>query len=118
MSPSAPGETPAFRYLSIEGGRLTALREIPFHARELELGCHRLLASAGPELVIDLACLEYVASPQIGALIAASARAEETGRKLRILINARLVKFLERLQVDGLLSYEVVGPAADSAGNA
>lgn len=116
MSPSAPGETPAFRYLSIEGGRLTALREIPFHARELELGCHRLLESAGAELVIDLACLEYVASPQIGTLVAACSRAAETGRRLAIRVSPRLVRFLERLQVDGLLSYEVVEPPADASG--
>jgi len=116
MSPDAPGQAPEFRYLSVAGGRLTALREIPFHARELELGCRRLLESAEPELVIDLSRLEYVASPQIGALVAVSARAEETGRRLRILISPGLVRFLERLRVDGLLGYEVAGPAADGSG--
>jgi anti-anti-sigma regulatory factor len=105
-------EAKGFRYLSIEGGRLTALRELPFHAREMELGCRQLLISDAPELVIDLSRLEYVASPQIGALVAASGRAAETGRVLRILVSPALVKFLERLKLDGLLAYEVVEPPA------
>jgi hypothetical protein len=105
-----PEGTEGFRYLTVEGGRLTALHELPFHARELELGCRRLLESNAPELVIDLARLEYVASPQIGALVATSSRAAETGRSLRILVSPRLVKFLDRLRLDGLLSYDVVEP--------
>jgi anti-anti-sigma regulatory factor len=106
----APEGTQGFRYLSIQEGRLTALRELPFHARELELGCRRLLDSDEPELVIDLSRLEYVASPQIGALVAASSRAAETGRVLHILVSPRLVKFLDRLRLDGLLTYDVVEP--------
>jgi len=106
-TPSGGG---GFRYLSIEGGRLTALKELPFHARELELGCRCLFESDEPELVVDLSRLEYVASPQIGTLVAASARAAETGRVLRLVVNPRLVKFLDRLRLDGLLAYEVAEP--------
>ena len=101
-----------FRYLSVQGGRLTALRELPFHAREMELGCRLLLESDAPELVIDLSRLEYVASPQIGALVAASGRAAETGRVLHIVVSPALVKFLERLKLDGLLAYDVAEPPA------
>jgi len=113
-----PGPGPGFRYLAVEGGRLTALRELPFHARELEAGCRQLFASDEPELVIDLSRLEYVASPQIGALVAASARAAETGRRLSLRVGPRLVKFLERLKLEGLLSYEVVEPPPEPPGPA
>ncbi|HOX06112.1 MAG TPA: STAS domain-containing protein [Planctomycetota bacterium] len=105
-----PAGPKGFRYLTIAGGRLTALRELPFHARELELGCRQLLGSDEAELTIDLSRLEYVASPQIGTLVAASARAAEIGRVLRILVNPRLERFLERLRLDGLLAYEVIQP--------
>jgi len=101
-----------FRYLTIEGGRLTALRELPFHARELELGCRQLLESDEPELFIDLSRLDYVASPQIGTLVAASARAAEIGRVLHIRVSPRLTKFLDRLRLDGLLAYDVAEPPA------
>ena len=111
-----PGRDQSFRYLAVAGGRLTALKELPFHARELEAGCRQLFASNEPELVIDLSRLEYVASPQIGTLVAACSRAAETGRRLAIRVSPRLVRFLERLQVDGLLSYEVVEPPADASG--
>ena len=121
MSPEEsrlPGRGQGFRYLSVEGGRLLALREMPFHARELENGCRLLFASNEPELVIDLSRLEYVASPQIGTLVAASARAAETGRRLSVRVSPRLVKFLERLKLEGLLSYEVVEPPPEPPGPA
>ena len=98
-----------FPHLKLAGGRLTALKELPFHGREMEMACRRLFDSDAPELVIDLSALEYVASPQIGALVAACARAGECGRRLRVLISPNLVRFLERMKLDGLIDYEVVG---------
>ena len=97
-----------FLHLTLEGGRLTATEELPFHGREMEMACRQLFESDEPELVIDLSRLQYVASPQIGALVAACARAVETGRSLRVLIGSGLVRFLERMKVDGLIDYEVV----------
>ena len=61
-----------------------------------------------PELVIDLTRLRYVASPQIGALVAACRRAAEAGRVLRVLIRPALERFLGRMKVDGLIDYELV----------
>ena len=98
----------SFPHLEIEGGRLTATEELPFHGRELETACRRLFESDEPRLVIDLTRLQYVASPQIGALVAACARAAETGRSLQVLVGAALVRFLERMKVEGLIDYEVV----------
>ncbi len=98
----------SFPHLKITGGRLTATKELPFHGRELEMACRQLFDSDEPRLVIDLGGLGYVASPQIGALVAACARAAETGRSLRILVSPALVRFLERMKVDGMMDYEVV----------
>ncbi len=97
-----------FPHLNLDGGRLTATEELPFHGRELEMACRRLFESNEPHLVIDLTRLQYVASPQIGALVAACARAAETGRALQVLVGAALVRFLERMKVEGLIDYEVV----------
>jgi len=105
-----------YRNLALEGGRLTALRELPFHDRELETACRDLLEAPVGELVIDLSGIGYLASTQIGALVAASQRAIERRRHLRIIVSPNLVKFLERLKVDGLIAYEVAGappPAED-----
>lgn len=99
-----------FRRIRLEAGRLTVLGEMSFHDRELEIACRELLAGPGPEAVIDLTRVKYLASVQIGALVAASARAAEARRPLRILVNPSLVKFLERLKLEGLLGYEVAGP--------
>ncbi len=99
---------PEFPNLKLEGGRLTAARELPFYGRELELACRELFKAEEPELIIDLSKLEYVASPQIGALSAACARAAQQGRVLRVLVGATLEKFLGRMKVDGLIDYEVV----------
>lgn len=107
-------EAGGFRYINIQAGRLVALRELPFHAREFELGCRQLFESNEPELVIDLSRLEYLASPQIGTLVAASARAAEIGRHLTVVVSPKLVRFLERLKLDGLINYQVAGQ--DSAG--
>jgi len=95
-------------HLELTGGRLTALRELPYHGREFERACHQLLESEVPELVIDLSRLTYVASPQIGALVAACRRATEAGRVLRILISPDLERFVERVRIDGFIDYEVV----------
>jgi hypothetical protein len=102
-----------FPNLKLEDGRLTALRPLAFHGRELEMACRELFKANEPELVIDLTRIEYVASPQIGALTAACARAAETGRVLRVLINPGLEKFLGRMKVDGLVDYEVVRPGGE-----
>jgi hypothetical protein len=102
-----------FDNITIRGGRLTVLRELPFHGRELEAACRKLLEADEPELVIDLTRLSYVASPQIGALSAVCARAAESGRVLRLLINPGLEKFLGRMKVDGFMDYEVIGPGGD-----
>jgi len=96
-----------FPHIELAGGRLLARQELPSHGREMEMACRELFESDEPELVIDLSRLSYAASPQIGALVAASARAAETGRCLRILIGPGLVRFLERIKVDGLIDYEV-----------
>jgi len=97
-----------FPNLTLEGGRLTARREMSFHGRELELACRELFKVDEPELVIDLSRLDYVASPQIGALTAACARAVQQGRVLRVLVSPVLEKFLGRMKIDGLIDYEVV----------
>jgi hypothetical protein len=94
----------------LASGRLTVLREMPFGAREFETACRRLLLADAPELVIDLTRLKYMASTQVGALIAACARAAEAGRVLRVLIGPGLERFLGRARLDGGLHYEVVGP--------
>ena len=113
MEEAAPRQTGSFRHLRLEGSRLTVLRELPYHDRELEVACRLLLDDPGPELVIDLVRLEYLASVQIGALVAASTRAAEAGRRLRVLVRPSLVKFLGRLKLEGLLGYEVVEPSRE-----
>jgi hypothetical protein len=102
-----------FPNLLLQAGRLTVLRELPFHGRELEMACRRLLVSSAPELVIDLTRLGYLASPQMGALAAASARAAEVARPLRILVCPALDRFLQRMKLGGILEYEVAGEAGD-----
>jgi anti-anti-sigma regulatory factor len=97
-----------FKNLKLEAGRLTAVKELPFHGRDMEAACRRLFEAQEPELVIDLTRLSYVASPHIGALAAACARAAQDGRVLRVLISVKLEKFLGRMKVDGIVDYEVV----------
>ncbi len=97
-----------FKNLKLEGGRLTAIKALPFYGRDMETACRRLFEADEPELTIDLTRLTYVASPHIGALTAACARAAQDGRVLRVLVNASLEKFLGRMRVDGLIDYEVV----------
>jgi anti-anti-sigma regulatory factor len=104
MSPD-PGD---YQHLTLEGGRLTALKELPFHGSEFESACRQLFLADAPELVIDLTRLRYVASPQIGALVATCRRAAEAGRVLRVLIRPALERFLGRMKVDGLIDYELV----------
>ncbi|MHC4914081.1 MAG: STAS domain-containing protein [Planctomycetota bacterium] len=97
-----------FPHLELTEGRLTALSELPYHGREFERACRQLLDSEAAELVIDLTRLEYVASPQIGALAATCRKATDAGRPLRVLIGPALERFLGRMRVDGFLDYEVV----------
>ena len=96
-----------FPHLKIEGNRLTAFTELPFHGSELELACRELFALENKELTIDLSALNYVASPQIGALVAACARARQTGRKLHVIVSEELERFLGRMKLDGIIHYEV-----------
>ena len=91
------------------GARLAVLVDLDHHVAPIfEQEGLKLRQSEVPEVIIDLAAIQFICSSCLGELILTNDRANEDNRRLHLIIPKRLVSIFDLMSMRDIIETEVV----------
>jgi len=102
--PQPPAGAPAPKPLAftVSGGTITVLKDPKFDDKEFQRQCDLLLQTPHNPVVIDLAKVGYLQSPEIAFLFVFVKKAKQMGKTVELRVSRTVQLVLKRIQLDHL----------------